>query len=321
MNNKYEKLVTDFFDKLEPEIEPLKLKKKRALIASTSALGTSALLMLLSRISAETEKYFIIAGVLAIIVCIGTFYAARNYSLDTTLRLYEGEKEFYDEVFINMVAGELNGNATCVSEEERFFDKQRAYEGLVLSSKEVELTGTVEGKPFTYIQSREDVITSVITDRDNDKVIYYRHSDTPSIIHIDFNTRRNAEMNIRLMPMGKREKHSKHDNVRLDNKHFRFHVDCGSELSAYKFFTADVMEGIQEWHDKSNIISLEFEGTTGNANYNNHTDGLDLYYRPSFSKNMQKNREKYNADKVLNEAMKSVVNIQTLMKEIPRCIA
>lgn len=315
MEDLYQTSVKEFFDEMEVYINEIKKKKKTLSIVKASIFGA---IIISFYIFIEFDTFGPVLIVLLIAEIISMILSSKQ-SNKRRLLISDYESRFYDDVFINIIASELNGTGKSVSFFDASFEKQSAYPGCILSSRDVEITGTVNGNKFTYVQSSEDIITKVV--KSNGVVTDYSHSKTTSDISLDFETRKKALSPIKLIPLEKREKYGKYETVRMDNKYFTFHVECNDELSAYKYLTADVMEGIEAWKNSSNICNITFDESTGNVIYSCYIDGIDMDYKPSFSKNMEKNRQNYRSDLVLKEAMKSVHNIQVLMQGIPKCIA
>ncbi len=319
MANKYQTLADQFFDEFESKVNEIKKKRQIAFYVLCGAALLTVIVGIIENtdISGGIFDYLLLFSIVADIASI---VVIKKFSEKIKAEIKQREYSFYDDVFAPMVAGELGGTSTSTSFINTSFKKKDARPGLVLSSRDVVIEGNVNGRPFVYTNGYEDTIHNVTVEEKTNKVVSYTNYLLTSNISLDFKMRKAVGAPMILTPMGKHDRPRRH-NVKMDNKYFRFHVDCDDELEAYRYLTADKMEGLQAWNESSTILDVTLSDVSGSVTYPSLVSGMDLKYMPSFGKNMADNRAKYNADAVLQSAVNSIVNIRALVEAIPVSIA
>ena len=96
--------------------------------------------------------------------------------------------------------------------------------------------------------------------------------------------------------------------VRMDNKSFKFNVNCDDPVVAYKFLTPGVMEEITRLNEAEKLKKIVIDSGKMEIYPENSIIDLNflLSYSMTFSKNMERNRRNYSAESIVKDLSPAV---------------
>lgn len=314
-NKNYDELVNKFFDEFEANVGK-NLKTQRKLMLGTVILIVAFLA--LATLSEASGIEFLAVISMACMFAIPIFVIIRRIlKKKSKMKIKEQEGKFFDEVYMQIIAQELDAEVNSVSYVNKDFKKVNAQVGETVEKRTVELAGFYNGCPYKITQGNIKVVDSIVYHKVTGAVLTYVPRIIEGHFSCDYRVRHATDTPISITsPMlrgGLGANTLK--TVRMDNKNFKFEVGCDDAVAAYKFLTVDVMDNITALDKQTKVNSMYV--TSDSMLIETNENLINLYYTPSFSKNLQKNRANYNADEVLAKANESIDKIRSFFEKSP----
>lgn len=314
VNKNYNELVNKFFDEFDAALDK-NFKTQKILI--WVIIGSIVAFMGFAPLAEALNLEFLASlTLMAPIVCVVSLVVRRILKKKSKKIIREQECKFFDDVYMPIIAGELDAEVNSKSFVNLDFKKENAYVGETLAKRDVELAGFYNGCPYRITQGNEKVVDTTVVNEKTGIVITYAPKTIEDDFVCDYKIRRTTDSIIEITsPMLRNGWGGALKSVRMDNKNFKFEVSCNDTVAAYKFLTADMMEDIMELDRYSKIRSMFVSSDNMEVRTNEHF--IDLNYAPSFSKNLEKNRRDYSAEVILNHASETVSRITGFLEKSP----
>lgn len=319
-NKNYNALTEEFFNEFDARTHKAILTNKifSCIKPASLLLATGSFLL---ESTTGSEVFGVISLISVVLFLIG--FIGKKKTKEKVKSLIELENDrFYDEVYIKMVASELDADAVSVSFTNTDFRKATAAPGDVLDSRNVLITGTYNGCPYSIANSRNTIVTETLYNEKTGVTVSYVPLLREGPFVCEYATRRDIGENTVDILKPKEDMLELYgfdlttqNPVKMDNKNFRFQVRCDETVSAYKFLTADVMESITNFSKKTDVRGISVTGS--NMKLMTFDKVINLRYSPRLKKSLKRNLRNLTADKVLKEASEDVKKIRSFLENMP----
>ncbi len=327
----YEALLNGFFDEMDKVLTHEKkwLKIFGVTFAAVAAAAAGCILAAKALHAEEAEYAAVATGILGVIFFILTVKRCIRYFSAVS----DNKKLFYRDVYSQVVAAELGLEVNCEIELGDYSAKSC---GTVHEGRYVTYTGMMDGRPITLGAAAEYMVTKEKYEVETGKTVSsksewvysplefecgYRGYVTPPVtvkeheLGEKFVNNHTGLFNKVKRFLGDEDSLEKKNFISLDDKSFRFAVICDDEVLAYKTLTPSLTEKIKALDSFASVNSLEFNGDTLTGKTQNTV--LDLFYEPSLTGDMNKNRQNYTAERVLEEARGAIEKIKKFAAMLP----
>lgn len=320
-DNNYKEIIDKFFNDFDNSLAKLFNTRRILLIIMLASTATFFIGGLLS--DATGASFLEVVAIIALLVLIVSAIIRRILKKSVKKRVKEQEDLFFDNVFMKIIAGELNADVKSKSYSNTEFKKDNANLGDVISSREIELAGFHNGCPYKITQDTQTVVDNLVYNKNSGYVVSYTPVTNDSVLMCNYRTKHAVDSSITItspMARGTALGQILHSSkpVRMDNKNFLFEVSCDDAVAAYKFLTADVMESITNLNKIAKIDGILI--TADNMNILTSENLLDIHYKPSFSTKTSKNKERYNVENVKKATSESVEKIKRFLNASPAAL-
>jgi hypothetical protein len=329
----YSSYTNEFFDGFEKELKEIKDEKNRfykkkglTLLISAAVFGALALFYYFNRNMNNTTMYVAI-GALTVDFAVNIFiviYVVKKisdfnlgYSLKKMELIDRKEFDFFDDVFARIIADEIKAKYVKSSFHYNFLE-DKIYPGTVIFERNPQFIGTMESNPFCYSQYKQSVVNKVVMKETmidgvviDETMSRYTTNDIEIPASFTFTVKKPAAVGLEIKDGFDCVLD---ETIKMDYKEFndKFRVICSSDIEAYKYLTADVMEEILKIDKTLRMKEMNIEGDKAACKF--RESGIDIDYTPSFSANIKSNREKYTWQRVYKDAFPSIENIVRIAK-------
>lgn len=311
----YNELTEKFFREFDESLHKKLLAHRIALITS---IASAIALLIFGTVQIDDlgEILFIISFFLLIISLIANKVLKESVRKEMAVQ----QDKFFDDVYMQMVAGEIGGTVKSLSVTNTKFKKKKAKLGDTLKTRSVVFSGEYKGCPYVISKTSQTIVDSIVYKKDTGHVTSYKTLDIESAIDCNYTTKCKTDSTIIVSAYNAPDSifqkgTSLLPTVKMDNKNFKFKVRCDNDVEAYKFLTADVMEDITAFDSIAKI-----QGFTVNQNDIDviaNTMLVNMNYTVPLKKNTKTNKKNITSESILNDAVSDAETIREFLNSIP----
>lgn len=295
----YESIVNGFFDDFEENTKgALKLRKAFWIIMLALVIWFFVGAAVAEAAGNYTIAYSVIASL--VLFVLGIFVIRPKIRDKIEEKIDYENMVFFDEVYLKILASELNANIGSESYSTSL-------------GRKVCLEGELNGRAFTLKEEKERIFEEKTTLSNGTEMII-RDKKYPMTISLKskYLTAEKIALNSCNDPI---DDFSTIRKVTMDSKRFKFNVHCNDSVEAYKVLTADAMEKISSWSEQCNIQGIELRNYEITAY--SKTNLINIDYNPFFSKSIKRNRKNYTTEYIVKDVSESVSGIKQFIAKAP----